>query len=440
MGLLSLLACVCAVPRVDAEHPDVVLVIVDTLRADRMHFAGHDRETTPNLDAFTREATWFSRAYASSSWTLPATATLFTGLATSEHRVVRDYRDPDLYGSLEDRFETLAERFQARGYRTAAFINNAFMAPEFNLHQGFDVYDYEGAGPVDHRTANATFEAGLAWLDEDRRPALLVLHVMEPHSDYQIPAPFAGTFTTGLPHKRDVPLGEDLVTRMILQQVVPPDPDKAYLSAAYDEEILQVDAATGALLAGLKAREAWAHTVFALTSDHGEEFWEFGRYEHGHTLRSVVTQVPLLIRAPGVQPGRNDTLVGHQDLVEALLQDSGDLLDSARSGTPITGRAVVSEDLLYGPPEISLVTEDHRLTVALSPDGTQKVATLWSLDPQGWEDEELSTDPANREQALAFARRLEGLRGGLGPRPAAATTAIPGPETFDKLRALGYVD
>ncbi len=440
MWLWSLLGCWCAPLVVDSEHPDVVLVIVDTLRQDRMGFAGYTRPTTPHLDAFTDQAAWFSRAFAASSWTLPSTATLFTGVNPSVHRVVRDYRDPDLYGSLEDTHVTLAEHYKARGYRTAAFINNAFMAPEFNLHQGFDVYDYEGAGLTDHRTAAVTFQAGLDWLAADDRPALLVLHVMEPHADYQIAPPFAGTFTTGMPRKREVPLGDELVTRMILNQVVPPDADKAYLSAAYDEEILQVDHALGALFDGLQARKAWDHTVLALTSDHGEEFWEWGRYEHGHTLHSVVTQVPLLLRAPGLQPGPNATTVGHPDLFEALTANTGALVDAARTGTTLPGRTVVSEDILYGPQAIGLVTDARRLTITIPPDGSQKVARLYALDERGWEAQELSHDPAYRDEAIAYARELEALRGSLDPVAAAATTAIPTPETFDKLRALGYTE
>jgi arylsulfatase A-like enzyme len=440
MGLLTLLACTCASLQGRDAQADVVLVIVDTLRADRMHFAGHRNPTTPNLDAFLDQATWFSRAYSASSWTLPATATLFTGVNPSEHRVVRDYRDPDLYGSLEEPFETLAEFYKNQGFRTAAFINNAYLAPEFNLHQGFDVYDYQGAGLVDHRTAAETFRAGLDWLASDDIPALLVLQVMEPHADYQIAEPWAGTFTKDLPHKRDVPIGEDLITRMILRQVVPPESDQIYLSAAYDEEILQVDAALGDLLAALQDRPSWDDTLFALTSDHGEEFWEFGAFEHGHTLHSVVTQVPLVIHGPGIPAGRNDTLVGHPDLFQALTSRTGALMDAAQSGTTTSGRMVVSEDILYGPQALTLVTDDRRLTVTIPPDGSQKVARLWELNAQGWEGTELSKGGANREEAVHYARILEQLRGSLDPVPAAATTAIPGPETFEMLRQLGYIE
>jgi len=420
--------------------PDVVLVVVDTLRADRMSWTGYERPTTPHLDALTSEATWFSRAYASSSWTLASTATLLTGLQPWEHRAVHDYRDPDLFGSLTPDIETLAERFKARGYRTGAVINNAFLAPEFGLNQGFDLYDYEGAHLQDHRTAAESFRAGLDWLAQDDTPAFLVLHVMEPHADYQVAAPFAGTFTAGMPRKREVPLGEDLISRMIMAEVVPPDPDKAFISAAYDEEILQTDAAISDLVTGLRARPEWPHTVLAMTSDHGEEFWEFGRYEHGHSLRSVVTQVPLLLRAPGVTPGRNDTVVGHTDLVQALEHRAGPLMEAATSGETVADRAVAMEDILYGPQELGLVTDSHRLSIYFPPDGGQKIATLWAVDERGWEGEDLSQDPANRGLAIEHARRLEGLRGNLDPTPASDTVAIPGPETIEKLRALGYIE
>ena len=141
MLLWSLLSCTIGSPQADADAPDVVLVIIDTLRADRMGFAGHSRPTTPHLDAFTAQATWFSRAYAASSWTLPSTATLFTGVLPSEHRVVHDYRDPELFGSLEDRFETLAEHLRSAGYRTAGVVGGPALVPELGVAQGFELYE-----------------------------------------------------------------------------------------------------------------------------------------------------------------------------------------------------------------------------------------------------------------------------------------------------------
>jgi hypothetical protein len=101
---------------------------------------------------------------------------------------------------------------------------------------------------------------------------------------------------------------------------------------------------------------------------------------------------------------------------------------------------VVSEDILYGPPAIGLVTDDRRLTITIPPDGSRKVARLWELDDRGWETRELSEDPAFRQETIDHAKRLEGLRGSLDPVAAAATTAIEDPDTFDKLRALGYVE
>jgi arylsulfatase A-like enzyme len=432
--MLALLLCLVACNRPPAP-PDVVLVVVDTLRADSLGFAGHTRPTSPHLDQLAKEATWFSRAYSPSTWTLPATASLFTGQYPFQHRVVHDWRDPDMFGRLVESIPNLPDRFREDGYRSAAFVNNAFLAPDFGLHKGFDTYDYEGAALSNHRTAQQTVDTALDWLNASDQPALVVIHVMEPHADYTAPAPYAGRFTKDLPHTVTLPLGDVLVDALILETKSLSPQDRVFIRHAYDEEILTADAALGSLLEALRSRKGWDALRLVVTSDHGEEFWEFDRYEHGHTTRSVVTQVPLILKAPGVKPGRNQSVVDLTLVPDALAGDEESvLLKLARTGTE-RGRYALSEDILYGPQEISIVTDELRLIIQQE----AKTATLLRLNEKGWEVEDLSLDPTQRERGRALYEAAVALRGNVDRTAAINALAMPDSTVFEQLRTLGYV-
>jgi arylsulfatase A-like enzyme len=432
--MLALLLCLVACNR-PPPPPDVVLVVVDTLRADSLGFAGHTRPTSPHLDQLAKEATWFSRAYSPSTWTLPATASLFTGQYPFQHRVVHDWRDPDMFGRLVESIPNLPDRFREDGYRSAAFVNNAFLAPDFGLHKGFDTYDYEGAALSNHRTAQQTVDTALDWLNASDQPALVVIHVMEPHADYTAPAPYAGRFTKDLPHTVTLPLGDVLVDALILETKSLSPQDRVFIRHAYDEEILTADAALGSLLEALRSRKGWDALRLVVTSDHGEEFWEFDRYEHGHTTRSVVTQVPLILKAPGVKPGRNQSVVDLTLVPDALAGDEESvLLKLARTGTE-RGRYALSEDILYGPQEISIVTDELRLIIQQE----AKTATLLRLNEKGWEVEDLSLDPTQRERGRALYEAAVALRGNVDRTAAINALAMPDSTVFEQLRTLGYV-
>ena len=418
------------------QQPDVVLVIVDTLRADTLSFAGHSRSNSPNLDALSKESAWFSKAYATSSWTLPSTASILTGLLPHEHRVVRDGVKHHLFGRLDLQHQTLAEVYQARGYRTGAFINNSFLAKEFRLNQGFEVYDYQGAGQTKHRSAETTVQQALQWLDTDRKkPAFLLVHIMEPHTDYTAPPPFAGRFTAESQSKLSAPIGP-LVGQLMNRQVELPEVDRDFIRKAYDEEILTADNAVGALIQGLKERERYAKSTLVVTSDHGEEFWEYGGYEHGHTTKSAVTQVPLLVRMPGAKQGENTSIVSLVDLYAALTENKGPIAELAQSGANETTGIAISEDRLYGPLEISVVSQDFRFIFWPA----QNKQALFELDENGHEVRNVIQDEALREKAKSLPNHLLQKRKSLAPIKASDPIAVRDFSDFEKLKELGYVD
>ena len=416
------------------SRPDVVLILIDTVRADAMHYAGHPLQATPNIDAFVeQDGTWFSRSYAATSWTLPSTVTLLTGLQPWEHRVVKSQMGTDHYGRLLPHVPTLASRWRGQGYRTGAWINNAFLAPQFGLKEGFDVYSYQGAELTGHRTARETVDEAIAFLGESDDPAFLFVHIMEPHADYDPGEPFKGSFTEGMPHTVTYPLGEEAHVGWMVGMSRPSTDDAAYVRNMYMEEILASDAAVGELLDALRERPAWDESVVVISSDHGEEFWDYGRYEHGHTLLEPVLHVPLAIKAPGIKPSRNDSVVGAEEVHEFLVTPgTGVLADLAIQGTQ-AGRSQCHQGIIYGPQQAGVVTDSEHLIAQLEP---ERRFYLFDLDPSAREN----TPPkAEVDETHPLVQQLVSCRG-LDVTIPVDPSPINDPKTFGQLRALGYVD
>ena len=427
--MIFLLACTPDPP----PQPDVVLVVVDTLRADAVGFAGAPHPSTPNLDALVEtEAAWFADAYASSSWTLPSTASLITGKPVWKHGAIRS--DDQCFGRLDPELPTVATLWSLKGYRTGAWLNNAFLAPQFRLDRDFDVYSWEGAELVGHRTAQETVDQALAFLDADEGPAFLLVHIMEPHADYAPGPEFAGRFSKDLPHTLSSPVGEATLHGFMREGVVPGDEDQAWLRAVYQEEVLQADAAIGELISGLKQRDRWDEALFVVTSDHGEEFWDLGEFEHGHTLRSSVTHVPLVVKAPDVMAGRVDGFVPGHEVGQLVGTNQGPLLNAAK-GFGISREHIVSEDILYGAPAVSIATRTHRLVQSLA--GPSVV--LHPIEG-GVEGAPLADSPQVRTTVDGLRQALAQERGSLGPTAASDPTRIGSAAVFEQLKQLGYVD
>ena len=202
MSLLPILLMSCSlfesapVSEAPVAPPDVVLVVIDTLRADHLSLYGHGRATSPNIDALAQGGTWWHRAYAGSGWTLASFATLLTGQHPFQHRVGRDPANPAKFGRLGEDVTTLPEILGAHGYTSAAFMNNAFLAGEFGLQQGFDRYDWRPSTNQLHRSADEAVADALAWKAEQVGPSFTMIHFMEPHMDYRAPDDVRGTFAS----------------------------------------------------------------------------------------------------------------------------------------------------------------------------------------------------------------------------------------------------
>jgi arylsulfatase len=308
-----MLAGACAHER-DASRPaparNLIVYLVDTVRADHLGCYGYRLPTSPALDAFALEAVLFENAYAQSSWTKPAVASIFTGLRPWRHGANQRRQ------RLADEAVTLAEILAAAGYRTAGFITNPNVGGAFGFRQGFERYHAEREEQSGESVRRAAFD----WLEargEDARPFFLYLHTVEPHSPYRDALDRAGEFGARL---ADPQIGLRRHLRALGDGSLRAAPETvSELVALYDAEVAAADTSFGALLDELGRRGLADETIIVFVSDHGEEFADHGGFEHSRTLYEEVLRVPLIVRAPGFAPRRVAASAQHVDLLPTLL-------------------------------------------------------------------------------------------------------------------------
>lgn len=274
--------------------PNVLLVVVDTLRADHLATYGYGRPV-PGIDALARDGVTVDGLRACTSWTMPSMATLFTGLAPREHRVMRMRG----LGSNLLETRTLAAEFQTAGYATGCVMANFLLLKGRGFDVGYDVYDDAPARRQDpHRgsTAAEVADRGLAWLKEvdAEQPWFLTLHFFDPHTSYEDHLEFSftdpnyeGWVRGGLP---------DAVYKA--NQATTTAADRAQLRALYDEEVHAVGTALERVLAALEERGEAGDTLVVFTADHGEELAERGYIGHTRTLHFEQVNLPLIVRFP----------------------------------------------------------------------------------------------------------------------------------------------
>jgi arylsulfatase A-like enzyme len=305
----------------------LVLITVDTLRADRIGVYGYPEARTPAIDALAHESIRFDRAYSHASLTKPAVASLLTGKLADEHGVYHNQ------GKLNPEVRTLAELLSDQGFATAAFIGNYILRRGHGLERGFASYTTEFISmelkrPIPENPAAALVDDALEWAAEqapDQR-LFLWLHFLEPHgpytpSDFDRPPIIPGEAT--LPESRSQS-GRDAIPRY---QWLGHGRLSEYL-LRYDGEIADVDRHVETLLQGLRENGILDDSVVVFTSDHGEAFGEDGLYcAHGEGLDEVQLRVPLLLRIPGESPAVREDRVRLIDVMPTLLESLG--LESA---------------------------------------------------------------------------------------------------------------
>jgi arylsulfatase A-like enzyme len=442
-----------------AGSPDVVLVSIDTLRADRLGAYGQTPSLTPEMDLLAGEGTVFTRALAASPWTVPSMASVLTGLPVVRHRAGRPLGSGTTFlrSPLAGEVTTLAERFAAAGYRTRAVTANGFASEEMGLGQGFEVFENRfnnamGSGflrdlPLtrlvmsfipdeklgDFR-AQAVTDTALGWLaEDDDAPLFLWVHYLGPHIPLRADPNDQGLGSLKEmalesrpePDEEGSVIGDVFVaTSHVRSGMLWLSPeDKQKLEDRYDTTVSYVDEHVGRLFAALRERDTGRPVVAALTSDHGEEFWDHGHFEHGHDYYREVTWVPLLFWSPGHLPAG---AAGAAVEEAAAGSRTGDEAEDETSPPRFSGGN------LYGLP--SVLVEEGRWRFILRANGQQELYDV-ELDPA-----ERFNLAAQHEDVVTRYRQL------LEPRLATLIEDSGGEgaelsaEALEALRALGYVN
>ena len=300
----------------DPRRPDVMLVSIDTLRADHVGAWGYERPTTPFLDELAATGTRFANAWAAAPWTLPSHATLLTGLLPIHHGAV----EGDI--ALPRDCPLLAESFAAAGYATGGFVATLYVSRQFGFDRGFAHFDDFGIADEHQNlsekpTAAAVFARALAWgrALPAGQPAFLFVHLYDAHYPYEPPAPWETRFDRA-PRQGDARyrtyswfLARPLKPAQLTHQV-----------AQYDEAIAYVD---DELRTFVEAWRADRPAILSVVADHGEEFGERGSWGHAHTLYPEALHVPWIVNGPPVAPGVVDEHVGLEDVAATLAGVAG---------------------------------------------------------------------------------------------------------------------
>ena len=311
-ALIALLVASCSS---EERRPNVLLISIDTLRPDHLGSYGYERNTSPRIDQLAREGVLFENHISSSSWTLPAHAALFTGMADSVHGCVSATET-----SLAPGFDTLAERFQSAGWATGGFFSGPYLHPAFGLGQGFDAYTdcmsyaqtiegrereewamSEDVMRASHRdvTNPAVYKATHDWIEGAKdRPFFAFVHLWDVHFDFIPPAPYDTLFDPD--YEGDITGDNFFFDERINSDL--PERDKQHLEALYDGEIRWTDDHVGKLLDDLDAWGLAENTIVVVTSDHGTEFFEHGGKAHRTTLYDELIRIPLIMRYPDHLP------------------------------------------------------------------------------------------------------------------------------------------
>jgi arylsulfatase A-like enzyme len=466
------------------RRPNVVLISLDSVRADHLSCYGYSRPTSPHLDRLAAEGTLFTRAYSASSWTVPSHMTMLTSLWPSLHGVDtwKKHLDPARV--------TLAERFRDAGYDTAAFVSGPSLHAAFGFDQGFRLYNNTMAfSPEDFQAGDPTLPSTIAharshqlvtgprvselvrrWLDQEAtRPFFLFVHLWDPHYDYIPPPPYDKMFDSGYRGTFDfshLDSNRDIRADMPLR-------DEEHLVALYDGEIAATDGVIGELIESLERHRLLDGTLVVITADHGEEFFEHGGKAHFRTLFDEVIHVPLIFRLPGrVRAGqRTEVIFDAVHLMPTILGIAGitagpeargrDLEGILRGEPPPDDLWAFSELTVVPPLTLYAIRTGGRKYLA-GETGVSALINLAAVNDTPVPDApdpltlpviyyDLATDPGEKEPrqvddpaAMTFADRFRRIISDLKrsadglPREGGLPATLD-VETERQLRALGYV-
>ncbi len=417
--------------RSEGEVRPIVLITVDTLRADRV-------AEMPRLAAWAEQGAWFTHARTSSPWTLPALATLHSGLPAGVHGAGRRVQDRPLHvrTALGD-VPLLAEGLQRQGYVTGAVVTNPYAGARYGFSRGFDRFHdlthralrqralrrgllLRGLVPPARDTADRVTERALTLLDRGGQGRLFAwVHYLDAHAPYaEVPKGFDPYGPCELPTCFDD-------WKAFRAGFFKPGPEEeAFVRGLYDADVAWLDGELDRLLEGLDALGLFERALVVLVGDHGEELWDHGGGEHGLTFYEEVVRVPLLVWGPGVTPGRDDRSVGLRAVHQALVTwADGDGLGPLAPGVAAEPVPLVSR--LFGDEAAGCVLGTHKRVV--EGDGTVRVF-------------DLTSDPGEARPLTGVPEEVAEALEACTPSPLPTASETSGVEDAAVLQALGYVD
>ena len=387
-------------------RPDIVLVLIDTLRVDHLPTWGYPKDTAPWLSAVADEGLVFEHAWSTSSWTAPSTASVFTGLYPPQHGVILGMQMTETQGAgtvelntIPNDIATLPELMKAAGYSTHGVASNINIGDDIGFSRGFDRFVYSPGSPASELAREVA-----GWKEElDAGPSFLYLHLNDVHSPYEARSPWYEE----------------------------PESESERMVAAYDSEIAYVDQQ----LSRLHEHLGWDDALLLVVTDHGEEFGDHGRYGHLFQLYRELNQVAIVAHGPGIEPGRVRAHASLIDILPTLAATAG----FEPQGEGIALGPELEDRRLFAHRHRVLAGQPEEIWAVI--EGDQRLITgpgrpeLYALD-DAREQRDLSFERA--DEVARLQAELEGFRSGLTLRSEAVSTELDAQE-LEMLKSLGYV-
>ncbi len=447
--------------------PNIVFVLIDTLRADRLGAYGDTQGLTPTLDAIAAEGVLFERAIAPAPWTQPSIASLFSGVYPGVHGVVDYQWACDATNGVvpkvkvfADRFVTMAELLHDRGYATAAFVANPYVLGAYGFAQGFDSFDTNFAS-LDTPGSELN-DAAIEWLHDyrdPRRPFFLYLHYMDVHGPYNARREYREPLVArveAMPDRQKL-TDADLVRLEYLWRRAPDENDvdryarlsvyREYWAARYDAGVAEMDHHLADLRARLDGLGLWKDAYVIVASDHGEALFEHRHWDHGLSTHHPELHVPLILRWPGpLPPGYRvpatvrlldvlPTLVDQLALPPVTAAQGASLMPLVVGTREASTRAAFAESVKKGPPQQALYLGPWKLIRMAG----GAVAMLYDVAADPLEQDNVMADqPATAAALTALLERHVAENARLAGGKEAEAVPL-GAEQLERLKSLGYV-
>ncbi|MEZ5976255.1 MAG: sulfatase [Planctomycetota bacterium] len=423
------------------KRPNVLWIVVDTMRADRL---GGERNLTPYMDRLAARGARFDHAYSQAPWTLPSIASMMTSLHPKEHGAGGRLGQ---FTAVRKEVPTAPATFARAGYQTHAIVNVEFLKTTYGVTRDFQSVDVESYNNnVEVRNATRTTDTALDYMRgaEKDKPFFLLLHYFDIHAVYDPPQPFRERYAAP-PDKADGPDRTLFGTRehmMALRagklSLTPDWVQRA--SMLYDGEVAYTDSQIGRLMDGLRELGLEDDTIVVLCGDHGEEFLDHGGFEHGHTVYDELIHVPLVMAGPGIAGGKVvEPTVRMIDVLPTLCEWAdvgpertfvGHSLMPMLQGTGGASRPVLSHGNMWGEPHTAWRSGDWKLIVA--GDGHRELFDM-RADPKELENRAAGEVP----RADEMAQRLHELEDAMARLGSGAAVQLTEAER-ERLRSFGY--